>query len=57
MEQRMDDNLFDEDDALDYILYKECEKESKNSNGKSGCAGVLVLLIAPAVAFVLVRFI
>lgn len=51
----MDDNLFDEDDALDYILYEECEKEVKNSNGKSGCAGVLVLFIVPSAVFVLAR--
>jgi hypothetical protein len=53
----MDDNLFDEDDALDYILYEECEKESKKSNGKSGCAGMLVLLIVPSAVVVLARFI
>lgn len=53
----MDDNLFDENDDLDYVLYEECEKEPKNSNGKSGCAGVLVLLIVPSAVFLLVRFI
>jgi len=26
-EKKMDDNIFDEDDALYYILYEECEKE------------------------------
>jgi len=25
----MDDNLFDENDALDYVMYEECEKEVK----------------------------
>jgi hypothetical protein len=53
----MDDNLFDEDDALDYILYEECEKESKNPNRKSGCAGMLVVLVFPPTVFVLTRFI
>lgn len=53
----MDDNLFDEDDALDYVLYEECEKESKNSNRKSGCAGMLVLMLVPSAVVVLVRFI
>lgn len=57
MERRMDDNLFDEDDALDYVLYEECEKESKNSNRKSGCAGMLVLMLVPSAVVVLVRFI
>lgn len=56
----MDDNLFDEDDALDYILYEECEKETEEPNGKSGCAGMLVLLLVPSTvvaAVVSARFI
>jgi hypothetical protein len=53
----MDDNLFDEDDALDYILYEECENESQNPNRKSGCAGVLVLLAVPSAVVVLAQFI
>lgn len=44
----MDDNLFDEDDALDYVLYEECEKEVKKNGGNSGCLGMLVfMLITP----------
>ena len=32
-----DNNLFDEDDALDYILYEEVNKET--SDGGKGCFG------------------
>jgi len=49
----MDDeneNLFDDDDALDYILYEECEKTDKK-NGGSGCLGVLGVLLLPVAAF------
>lgn len=43
----MGDNIFDDDDALDYILYEECEKES-NSNGKGGgCFSVILLVMLP----------
>ncbi len=47
-----DDNIFDEDDALDYIMSEEVEKEAKktevnNTEGRSGCLGVVLLLIFP----------
>ena len=38
------DNLFDDDDALDYILYEECERDAKKNNG-SGCLGMIVILV------------
>lgn len=46
-----DDNIFDEDDALDYILFKEVEKEvnSNNPKSRSGCLGVMLVLIIPAI--------
>ena len=42
-----DDNIFDEDDALDYIMYKEVEKEVNNPQAKTGCLGVLLVVIIP----------
>ena len=39
-----DDNIFDEDDALDYILYKENSKGAKRINNGSGCLSVLSYL-------------
>ena len=43
-----DENIFDEDDALDYIIYEELEKESKPKKS-SGCFTVgLIALVVPA---------
>ncbi len=42
----LDDNLFDEDDALDYIIYEEeCEQERRSGGG---C--LTSLLVLPAIA-------
>lgn len=43
-----DDNIFDEDDALDYVMYEDVEKNvEKNSSEKSGCLGALALFLCP----------
>ncbi len=42
-----DDNIFDEDDALDYILYQEAEEEEKQPKATTGCFGLLLVLIIP----------
>lgn len=44
-----DNNLFDEDDALDYILYEEVNKET--SDGGKGFLGMIILLILPLAGF------
>ncbi|MBW6521313.1 MAG: hypothetical protein K0A99_09950 [Desulfoarculaceae bacterium] len=45
------DNIFDDDNALDYIIYKDCEKEVRNqqkgNGGRGGCLGLLLLLVVP----------
>jgi hypothetical protein len=43
-----DDNLFDEDEALDYILYEEIDKTSPKKNG-SGCLS-LILVAMPTIS-------
>lgn len=48
-----DDNIFDEDDALDYIIYEDCKKEDQKPEGKSGCLGLVLLIIAPACSMML----
>ncbi len=54
----MDDNLFDEDDALDYVLYEECEKEVEKNKGHSGCLGVVAfLLLMPVTGLLLWRYV
>lgn len=42
-----DDNIFDDDDALDYIIYEEVEKEVNDAEGGSGCLGVILILAVP----------
>lgn len=47
-----DDNIFDDDDALDFILYQDMEKRSQSNQNKpekAGCLGALFLLILPAI--------
>ena len=49
-----DDNIFDPDDALDYILYENAEKEvnEQRNQNQSGCLGIIVLLIlTPVILF------
>jgi len=43
-----DDNIFDQDDALDYIIYKEVEKEVNTPQAKTGCLGVMLILTIPS---------
>ena len=46
-----DDNIFDDDDALDYIMYEEVEKEVNDPQSRSGCLGVLLILVIPVLFF------
>jgi len=38
-----DDGLIEEDDALDYVLFEEMEKERKNDNSNTGCLGLMIV--------------
>jgi len=53
-----DDNIFDEDDALDYIMYEEVSKNSQRENNKStgGCLSLLLLLTIPVSSIVFCLF-
>ena len=42
-----DDNIFDEDDAFDYIHSEEIEKWDKQPQGKSGCLEILLVMVPP----------
>ncbi len=54
----MDDNLFDDDDALDFILYEECEKEVNDPENKGGCFGTIIfLLISPMAGLLFLKWI
>ena len=51
-----DDNIFDEDDAIDYIIYSEEEgrEESPQASHNKGCLSVFLLLLVPLALFRLV---
>ncbi len=40
------DNLLDDDDALDYILYEEINKKTGTPSGNSGCLASLGVLVS-----------
>ncbi|MDD3813561.1 MAG: hypothetical protein PHZ02_02855 [Desulfocapsaceae bacterium] len=49
------DNIFADDDALDFIIYEELEKQGQErKGGKGGCLGVVLLL--PAVSVMLLSW-
>lgn len=39
----MGDNIFDDDDCLDHILYEDSEKDG-NNKGSGGCLGLFLLM-------------
>ena len=41
-----EDNLLDEDDALDCILYQEMEKETSKSSKNAGCLASLLVIVS-----------
>jgi hypothetical protein len=48
MHDDRNDNIFDKDDALDFIIYEEFEKRDRErKGGKGGCFGIVVLLLLP----------
>lgn len=52
------DGLLDDDPALDCILFEEMSKEQRQPRNSSGCLGVVIILLLPAVGlFFLDRFI
>lgn len=50
------DNIFADDDALDFIIYEELEKQGqKRKSGKGGCLVIVALLFLPAVSVMLMN--
>ncbi|MDD3813129.1 MAG: hypothetical protein PHZ02_00675 [Desulfocapsaceae bacterium] len=51
------DNVFADDDALDFIIYKEIEKQNRErKGGKGGCFGIVALLLLPAASVMLLSW-
>jgi len=57
MHDDRNDNIFDDDDALDFILYEELEKQGQErKGGKGGCLGIVVLLLLPMASVILLNW-
>jgi len=42
--------LFDDDPALDYILYKKIRQKRHGRDGNGGCLGTLIIFLLPVAA-------
>jgi hypothetical protein len=42
-----DNNIFEKDDVLDYVIYEDIEKQDNRQSNKSGCFGILLLFMLP----------
>ncbi len=51
-----DDNIFDEDEALDYIVYDELKKEENNKT-PNGCLSGIILLVIPTSCLSLMTYV
>jgi hypothetical protein len=48
MDEENSDNIFDDDPALDFIIYEELEKQNQGQkSGNGGCLGGVVLMLLP----------
>jgi len=48
MDEENSDNIFDDDPALDFIIYEELEKQNQGQkSGNGGCLGGIVLMLLP----------
>lgn len=50
-----EENLFDEDEALDFIVYEELQKEENNPKS-GGCLSTIILLVIPTFYFTLAAY-
>jgi hypothetical protein len=61
MNQDYDDHdgrrgLIDDDEVLDFILYKKITKnDRKQSGGNGGCLGIIILLLLPVASVILLK--
>lgn len=56
MHDDRNDNIFDKDDALDFIIYKEFEKRDRErKGGNGGCLSIVVLLLLPTVVLLILK--
>ena len=50
-------NIFADDDALDFIIYEELEKhDQERKDGKGGSFGIVLLLLLPVASVMLLSW-
>lgn len=47
-----DENIFAEDDAIDYMIYEKITRDRKAPQDNNGCLGSLFILFTPIAAFI-----
>jgi hypothetical protein len=56
MDDDGNDNIFDKDDALDFIIYKDLESQDRGKEiGNGGCLTTIVLLLLPVAGVMLLN--
>lgn len=54
MNDDRNDNTFDKDDTLDFIIFKKLEEHNREQKGnRGGCLSIVVLLLLPAASVML----
>jgi hypothetical protein len=51
-----DDNIFGDDEVLDYIIYEEVEKELGKKKSNAGCLSTIILAISTFGGFAVLAF-
>ena len=51
-----DDNIFSDDEVLDYIIYEEAEKELGKKKNNAGCFSTIILTISTFGGFAVLIF-
>lgn len=43
-----DENIFDDDDVIDYLLLEECKnEENQSTNRQTGCLSIVLVILIP----------
>jgi hypothetical protein len=46
-----DENIFSDDEVLDYIIYEEAEKELEKKKNNAGCLSTIILTLSTLSGF------
>lgn len=46
------DNIFSDDEVVDFMIYDECEKKDRGQRRRGGCFSVVSILLLPVVSII-----